>query len=136
MLLASLLLLAAQPAERCAISVVARADSSFAQAGYDASPERLAHLAAQTRDRFRAAALRLCRAGVLRSSDLARFGEMVVQNGEGATEPVLYREPGMKPRSFIFQYAFQDGGPPEAAAFEQALLCWKRPRSADCDLGD
>jgi hypothetical protein len=136
MLLASLLLLASQPADRCAISVVARADGSFAQAGYDASAERLAGLAAQTHDRFTAAARRLCRAGVLGSADLARFGELVVQNGEGATEPFIYREPGMKPRTFIFQYAFQEGGPPEPADFEQALRCWKRPRSEGCEPGD
>src|SRR4051812_492852 len=100
MLLASLLLIAAQPADPCALSVAARADGSFAQAGYDSSPVRLARLAAQTRDRFAAAARRLCRAGVLGRADLARFGELVVQNGEGATEPILYREPGMRPRTY------------------------------------
>ena len=101
MLLATLMLLASQPADRCSISVVARADGSFAQAGFDAGAERLARLAAQTRDRFTAAARRLCRAGALASADLARFGEMIVQNGEGATEPLIYREPGMKPRTSV-----------------------------------
>ena len=125
---------AARPA--CAISFTASADGSFAQAGYDSSPARLSGLAALTRERFAAAARKLCAAGVLSRADLARFGRLVVQNGEGATEPVIYREPGMSPRSFVFQFAFQEGGPPEAKAFEQALRCWKRPRDADCEFGD
>jgi hypothetical protein len=133
-LLAGLLLLASPPAGGCTVSVGARADGSFAQAGYRATPQRLERLAAQTRERFAAAARRLCLARLLRPADLARFGELIVQNGEGATEPLIYREPAMKPRTFVFQYAFQDGGPPEAAGFEQALLCWKRPQS--CEPGD
>jgi hypothetical protein len=135
MLLAGLLLLAAAPpAGDCAISVRAAADGSFAQAGYDSSPARLARLAALTRDRFTAAARKLCAAGLLRPADLARFRELVVQNGEGATEPLIYRAPGMAAGAFVFQFAFQEGGPPEPAEFEQALRCWKQPKS--CDLGD
>jgi hypothetical protein len=134
-LLAGLLLLASQPAGGgCSVSVSARADGSFAQAGYQASPRRLQSLSARTRERFAAAARRLCLAQVLRPTDLAKFRELIVQNGEGATEPLIYREPAMKPGTFFFQYAFQDGGPPEPEAFEQALRCWKRPRS--CDPGD
>jgi hypothetical protein len=133
-LLAGLLLLASPPAGGCAIAVRARADGSFAQAGYRLSPGHLQRLSEQTRQRFAAAARKLCLARVLRPADLARFGELIVQNGEGATEPLIYREPGMKPRTFVFQYAFQEGGPPEPEAFEQALRCWKRPRS--CDFGD
>jgi hypothetical protein len=59
-----------------------------------------------------------------------------VQNGEGATEPLIYRDETMERDSFVFQYAFQDGGPPTAAEFEQALRCWKRPQGPDCDAGD
>jgi hypothetical protein len=128
----ALLLLAAQPPGGCAISVTARADGSFAQAGYDSSARRLAGLAAQTRDRFAAAARRLCARGTLRPADLARFHELIVQNGEGATEPVLYRDRGMKAGSYFLQFAFQNGGPPDAAAFEQALRCWKDPDEAGC----
>ena len=135
MLLAGLLLLAAAPpSPPCAISVEAAADGSFAQAGYDARPARLEPLAALTRDRFAAAARRLCTGGVLRPTDLARFRKLIVQNGEGATEPLIYRTPEMAPGIYVFQYAFQDGDPPDAAAFEQALRCWKRPKS--CDFGD
>ena len=72
-LVAGLLLLASQPAEGCSISVSARADGSFAQAGYDSSPERLRRLSAQVRERFAAAARRLCAAGTLKPSDLGRF---------------------------------------------------------------
>ena len=136
MLLAGLLLAAAQPGQGCAIAIGAEADGSFAQAGYDSSPARLTRLAAHTRLRFIGAARRLCAAGRLRPSDLARFRTLIVQNGEGATEPILYREPGMEPGSWVFQFAFQNGGPPEPAAFEQALRCWKHPRSPGCDLGD
>ncbi|HEX8623243.1 MAG TPA: hypothetical protein VF718_14840 [Allosphingosinicella sp.] len=130
---------AASPAEArsvrpCAISFTASADGSFAQAGYSSTPARLSRLAAATRERFTAAALRLCAARVLTPADLARFGRLVVQNGEGATEPLVYQDPQMGPRVFIFQYAFQEGDPPDAAAFEQALRCWKRPKS--CDFGD
>jgi hypothetical protein len=117
----------------CTISFAASADASFAVAGYDAKPARLAKLAAVTRERFAAAALRLCAAKLLSPADLARFGRLIVQNGEGATEPVLYQDPLMGPRFFIFQFAFQDGGPPDAAAFEQALRCWKRPRTPGCN---
>jgi hypothetical protein len=118
----------------CAISFAASADGSFAQAGYNSDPARLSKLAAATRERFTAAALRLCALKVLSPADLARFDRLVVQNGEGATEPLIYQDPAMGPRVFIFQYAFQDGGPPEPAEFEQALRCWKRPRT--CDFGD
>ncbi|HET9639994.1 MAG TPA: hypothetical protein VFP12_12390 [Allosphingosinicella sp.] len=135
-LLAGLLLLASQPGGGCTISVGARTDGSFAQAGYRLTPRHLERLAAQTRERFAAAARRLCLAGVLRPADLARFGELIVQNGEGATEPLIYREADLPPRSFVFQYAFQEGGPPEPAAIEQALRCWKRPQSRGCEPGD
>ena len=91
---------------------------------------------ALTRDRFTAAARRLCAAGVLRPADLARFRRLVVQNGEGATEPLIYRDELMGPDIFVFQYAFQDGGPPAPAEFERALRCWKRPQSRGCDIGD
>lgn len=137
MLLPSLLLLAAAPpAGNCAISVAAAADHSFTEAGWDARPQRLARLAAVTRGRFEAAARRLCAAGVLRPADLARFRALVVQNGEGATEPLIYRVPGMARGSYVFQFAFQDGGPPDPADFERALRCWKHPRSSRCDPGD
>ncbi|MEA3064432.1 MAG: hypothetical protein QOJ27_871 [Sphingomonadales bacterium] len=90
MFLAGLLLAAAAaPAHGCAVAVGARADGSFAQAGYDSSPARLGRLAEQSRIRFVAAARRLCAAGLLRPSDLAGFHELVIQNGEGATEPVI-----------------------------------------------
>lgn len=125
---------AARPA--CTPSVAAAADGSFAQAGWDASPARLARLAAQTRERFAAAARRLCLAGLLAPADLARLRRMIVQNGEGATEPLIYREERMAPGTFIFQFAFQNGGPPDPEAFEQALRCWKRPNSAGCEFGD
>ncbi|HEX8239027.1 MAG TPA: hypothetical protein VF574_04720 [Allosphingosinicella sp.] len=135
-LVAGLLLLAAPPAGGCAVSVTASTDGSFAQAGYDSSPARLARLAALTRDRFAAAARRLCASGVLRPADLARLRRMVVQNGEGATEPLIYRVATMGRDSFIFQYAFQDGGPPPPAEFERALRCWKRPKGPGCEAGD
>lgn len=120
-----------RPAD-CRLSPTAAADGSFAQAGRDASRARLSHLAALTRLRFVAVARRLCVAGALSPADLAQFGALVVQNGEGATEPLLYREAGMRPRSWVLQYAFQDGGPPDEAALDQALRCWKRPASGAC----
>lgn len=135
-LVAGLLLLASQPAEGCSISVSARADESFAEAGWEATPQRLRSLSAQVRERFAAAARRLCVAGTLKPSDLARFRALIVQNGEGATEPLLYREPSIPPRTFVFQYAFQNGGPPAPAEFERALRCWKRPSGPGCDAGD
>ncbi len=134
MLLAGLLLAAAAPAAHCPIAVSAAADHSFAEAGRDGGPARLGPLAAATRQRFEAAARRLCAQGVLRPADLARFKTLVVQNGEGATEPLLYRTPEMARGAWVFQFAFQDGGPPDPAAFEQALRCWKRPKG--CDFGD
>jgi hypothetical protein len=42
----------------------------------------------------------------------------------------------MGPRAFIFQFAFQNGDPPEPAAFDQALRCWKWPGSSGCEDGD
>ncbi|HEX8224318.1 MAG TPA: hypothetical protein VF605_10935 [Allosphingosinicella sp.] len=132
MLLAGLLLAAAPPASACAISVEAAADGSFAQAGWDGRPQRLVPLARLTRQRFEATARRLCGAGALRPADLARFRRLVVQNGEGATEPLLYRTPDMPAGSWVFQYAFQDGGPPPAEEFERALRCWKNPKMAGC----
>jgi hypothetical protein len=72
----------------------------------------------------------LCFAGALRPADLARFRKLIVQNGEGATEPVLYQDPSMAPDMFIFQYAFQNGGPSPPKAFESALRCWKTPERA------
>jgi hypothetical protein len=133
---AALLPAAAQARTGCRISVGASADGSFAQAGYDARPARLRPLAAATRDRFTAAARRLCGAGVLRQSDLARFRKLVVQNGEGATEALIYRDETMERGTFVFQFAFQNGGPPTAVEFERALRCWKRPQAPGCDSGD
>jgi hypothetical protein len=120
------------PGAPCAVSFRASADGSFAAAGYDARPARLSRVAELTRQRFAAAALRLCAAGVLSPADLARFRHLVVQNGEGATEPVIFQDPGMAPRTFIFQFAFQNGEPPEAPAFAEALRCWKYPEKAGC----
>lgn len=124
------------PADACKVSVAVSAHrDSFESAGHDSSPERLAGLAAATRARFVAAARRLCAAGILRPADLARFRTLIVQNGEGATEPVLMQE--LMARDFyVFQYAFQNGGPPQPAEFEQALRCWKRPSDPACDFGD
>ena len=127
---------AAPSSSACKISVAVSADGSFAQAGWDGRPARLSPLVALTRDRFIAAARRLCAAGVLSPADLARFRKLVVQNGEGATEPLLYRDELMGPDFFVFQYAYQDGGPPAPAEFERALRCWKRPQSRGCDIGD
>jgi hypothetical protein len=126
----------AHAAPVCTISVSASADGSFAQAGYDSSPARLSSLVALTRDRFAAAARRLCAAGILRPADLGRFRKLVVQNGEGATEPLIYRDEARAGDAFIFQYAFQDGGPPTPAEFERALRCWKHPQSRGCETGD
>ena len=74
----------------------------------------------------------------LRAALIREYGHqdinVVVQNGDGATEPLVYRDPSAAQGSYIFQYAFQDGGPPEPAEFEQALRCWKRPQG--CDPGD
>lgn len=137
MILAGLLLAAAPPpAAACALSVEAAADGSFRQAGYALDAAHLARVASLTRQRFETAARRLCAAGLLRPADLARFRRLVVQNGEGATEPVIYRTGAMPPRAWVFQYAFQEGGPPAVEAFEQALRCWKRPQSVDCEQGD
>lgn len=128
---------AAPPAKACTISVVTSVDrESFARAGHRSGPARLESLNALTRDRFTAAARRLCAARVLTPSDLARFRRLVVQNGEGATEPLIYREEGSGRDLLTFQYAFQNGGPPGPAEFEQALRCWKRPQGPGCDLGD
>lgn len=132
MLLAALLLAAAPPASRCAISVEASADGSFAEAGYPASPARLVPLARLTGLRFAAAARRLCTAGTLRPADLARFRRLIVQNGEGATEPLIYRTAQMPRGTWVFQFAFQEGGPPAPVEFERALRCWKYPKTAGC----
>ena len=135
-LVAAALPAAAEAGPQCRISVTASVDGSFAAAGHDSRPARLRPLAALTRDRFVTAARRLCASGALRPADLARFRRLVVQNGEGATDPLIYRDEAAAKGSYVFQYAFQDGGPPEPAAFEQALRCWKRPNSPGCDFGD
>ncbi len=128
---------AAAPADGCSRPVVVTGDyESFRQAGHDIRPAQFAALVALTRERFNGAAGRLCAAGILRPADLARFGRLVVQNGEGAAEPRIYQEEGAARDIFIFQYAFGKGGPPAPAEFERALRCWKRPQSRGCDLGD
>jgi hypothetical protein len=124
----------AAAARSCRIGASASADGSFAQAGYDSSPARLARLSALTSQRFFAEAMRLCAARVLTPADLGRFRRLIIQNGDGATEPLIYRTPDMPSGTYVFQFAFQDGDPPEPRAFEQALRCWKRPQS--CDFGD
>jgi hypothetical protein len=128
---------AAAPAGACGRSVVVTGDyESFRQAGHNVRPVQFSALVALARERFNAAAGRLCAAGILRPADLARFGRLVVQNGEGATEPLIYQEESSARDIFIFQYAFQEGGPPAPAEFERALLCWKRPQHRECDFGD
>ena len=126
----------AAPRRGCAFSVAATVDhESFRQAGHDSKPARLSAVRVLTADRFAAAARRLCAAAVLRPADLARLRRIVVQNGEGATEPLLYQEEAST-RAIVFQYAFGNGGPPTPAEFEQALRCWKRPGGPGCDFGD
>lgn len=128
---------AAAPAKACARPIVVTGDyESFRQAGHDIRPRQFSALVALARDRFNAAARRLCAAGILRPADLARFGRVVIQNGEGATEALIYQEESSARDIFIFQYAFQEGGPPAPAEFERALRCWKRPQSRGCDIGD
>jgi hypothetical protein len=128
---------AAAPAKACSRSIVVTGDyESFRQAGHDVRPAQFSALVALARDRFNAAARRLCAAAILRPADLARFGRLVVQNGEGATEPLIYQDESSARDIFIFQYAFQEGGPPSPAEFERALRCWKRPQSRGCDIGD
>jgi hypothetical protein len=120
----------------CTFSPSMRLDGSFDGTGYRRSPEARHRLLAQTRQRFTGAAVRLCAVGVLRPADLARLRTVIVQNGEGATEPLLYGDALMGPDFWVFQYAFQDGGPPPPPAFEHALRCWKRPQASGCDAGD
>ena len=128
---------AAAPVKACDRPVLVTGDyESFRQAGHDVGPRQFAALVALTRDRFNAAAGRLCAAGILRPADMARIRRLVVQNGEGATEPLIYREEVSARGIFIFQYAFGEGGPPAPAEFERALRCWKRPQSRGCDIGD
>jgi hypothetical protein len=69
--------------------------------------------------------------------DFARFTRLLVQDGEGATEPVLYTAREKGGQTLIFQYVFQNGGPPGQAAIEDAIFCWVHPDARRCaDAGD
>ena len=130
LLLASLLLAAAAPAAQCPIAVTAAADHSFAEAGWDGSPERLAPLAAATRQRFEAAARRLCAQGAAEPADLARFRTPGRPERRGGDRAAPLPDRGDGARRLGLPIRLPGRRPAEPAAFEQALRCWKRPKRA------
>jgi hypothetical protein len=125
---------AAQPAGAgCQIALRAEAETaSFAAAGRDAAPARIAQLARATGAAFNAAASRLCAAGELRRAQVAPFSRLLVRNAEGAAEPNVYDDAEEQPGSLIIEYAFTDGGAPSGAAIEAAIRCWRNPEREGC----
>jgi hypothetical protein len=120
----------------CASALRAEADAeSFRAAGRDASAQRLAALARDTGARFAAAAAKACADGALSASAFADYDRLLVQNGEGASEPVLYEEPLEFPRTLILQYLFESGGAPAEAEIAEAFRCWREPDSEECYHG-
>lgn len=124
----------AQAAEvrACGTSLPVTLDAaSFADAGRDAPAERLARLGDEVAGVVQAEAAELCEGDFLGAQDFVGVQGLLVQNGEGAAEPTVYRgsaHPGM----LVFQYAFGTGGAPDAAAVEKALRCWRRPDQDGC----
>lgn len=116
----------------CGTSLPVSADSaSFADAGRDGSAARLARLSGQVAALLQAKAVELCEAGFLGAQDFVGIRTLVVQNGEGAAEPILFRESGASAK-LVFQYAFTVEDAPDATAVEQALRCWRRPDLEGC----
>ncbi|HEX8412932.1 MAG TPA: hypothetical protein VF637_03485, partial [Sphingomicrobium sp.] len=85
-----------------------------------------------TAARFNSVASRLCLAKVVKPREFAAIRTLLVLNGEGATEPLLYRQPQADPRALMLQYQFADDLAPSVAAIEHALRCWVKPQRAGC----
>ena len=117
----------------CGTSLAVSSDAaSFTGPRRETSAERLASLSDEVAALFQTEAMKLCEADFLGAQDFVGLQGLLVQNGEGAAEPTLYRgsaHPGM----LVFQFAFgAAGGAPDAAAVEQALRCWRRPDQEGC----
>ncbi len=116
----------------CGTSLAVSADAkSFADAGRDAAPARLDTLAADVAAAFQSKAAQLCDEAFLGAQDFVGLQGLLVQNGEGAAEPVLART-GAHPGMLVFQFAFATGGAPDVDAVERALRCWRRPDLDAC----
>jgi hypothetical protein len=84
---------------------------------------------------FREAADGLCARKAIPARDVAALRRVVIQNGAGATETVLYVAPEFGPHSIVFQWTFAEGplSVPPRRDVESALLCWAHPRRKGCD---
>ena len=122
------------PAPACRVALKADVDrASFAGTGRSFTNERLSRIGLATAARFNSVATRLCLAKVVKPRELAAIRTLLVLNGEGATEPLLYRQPQADPRALMLQYQFADDLAPSAAAIDHALRCWVKPQRAGCE---
>lgn len=84
---------------------------------------------------FKAAADRLCAAGVLKPARIARFKRLLVQSGSGATEAAVYSDPeSLGPDTLVFQWVFVEEGLalPGGEDIEIGIRCWADPDSEAC----
>ena len=105
---------------------------SFSSAGYAIDVARAEALKAATAADLDAAFAKLCAAKVVKPDLFAGHDRLLIQNGDGATEPLFYIEEEGDPPVFIYQFAFQEGPPPKALLVERAIRCFANPESGDC----
>jgi hypothetical protein len=86
-------------------------------------------------ERFKETADEMCRDGKLEPRLLAMFKTLIIQNGGGATESVIYEDPHeFTGEDLIFQWVFAEDklGLPDQADVQGALSCWAEPEQQMC----
>jgi hypothetical protein len=86
-------------------------------------------------NRFKQTADAMCRDGKLAPRLLAMFKTLIIQNGGGATESVIYEDPHeFTGEDLIFQWVFAEDklGLPDEADVQGALSCWAEPEQQMC----
>jgi hypothetical protein len=103
-------------------------------AGAGATAEQIEMLRAAAERQFRTVADRMCEAGQLRAEDFDSYLRLLIQNGGGADNVVIYGDSETVGReTLVFQYVFDQGEeaanlalPPDED-LRGGLICWARP---------
>ncbi len=127
-LILSALMMTVESGEACAAPLRVTTDSQTFAAAPAPPAEAIGRVVTQ-------ATGAACRAGWLSAQDLAGYDTLLVQHGEGATEPFIYFDEARGWRTLVLQFAFREGAVPSAEKLASALRCWKEPEREECYAG-